>query len=57
MNSFIAHVTDDTNIYTFCGSDQKNRYNFDSFMAIVVLAIVIFLFDNLREKGSVSLTK
>ena len=32
----------------------KNRYNFDSFtlMAIVVLAVVIFLFDNLREEIS-----
>ena len=38
----------------------KNRYNFDSsftWTAIVVLAVVIFIFDSLREKRSVPLTK
>ena len=37
----------------------KNRYTLDSFklLAIVVLAVVLFLFDNLREKRLVPLTK
>ena len=53
-------VLPQTNKYIF-GPFNNNRksYNFDSFtlMALVVLAVVIFLFENLREKRSVSLAK
>lgn len=37
---------------------QKNKYTFESFnwTAIVVWAVIIFLLDNLRERGSVPLT-
>ena len=44
--------------FIFFATLTKNGYNFDSFipMAVVVLAVVFFLFDNIREKRSLPLT-
>ena len=47
MTKILGH----TKKYRFCPSGNKNRYNFDSFTLEVVLALVMFLFDGLRERG------
>lgn len=44
----------------FCQSERKKKgivLNHSHWTAIVVLAVVRFLFDNFREKRSVALTK
>ena len=55
----ITKILRHTKRYIFCQPDKINRYDFDSLtlMTIVVLAVVIFWFDNLREKRSGPLTK
>ena len=59
MHKLMTRILQHTKKYIFCQSDKKIGIILinSHLMAIVVLAVVIFLFDNLREKGSVPLTK
>ena len=55
----ITKVLQHTEKYISCQPDKKNRYNFDSFTpnGYCCVGCCHFLFDNLREKSAVPLTK
>lgn len=55
----ITKILRHTQRYIFCRSDQKSRYDFDSFTpdGCCCVTVVIVLFDNLRGKRSASLAK
>ena len=67
FSTFLSHGTHFTNYWNFSAQQkiyilpiwQKIGVNFDSFtsMAIILLSVVLFLFDNLREKTSRSPSK